>query len=132
MVLKTKIVLVAVSSVIATAAAGFLIERSAIRRQGIDLTRDTMRTAILSAENTRESIATMRTAKMFDESGLLAEAAKTSDYRQTRIFKTVPVVAAWNSLTEVAAKDGYEFRVPVTIRAIRRTSRKAKRNASSA
>ena len=112
MELKTKIVLVSVSSVIATAAAGFLIERSVIRNQGIELTRDTMRTAILSAENTRQSVAAMRTSRMFDEASLLAEAARTPDYRQTRIFKTVPVVAAWESITDVAAKDGYEFRVP--------------------
>src|ERR1019366_4084016 len=28
-----------------------------------------------------------------------------------RIYKTVPVVAAWDSITEVARKEGYEFRV---------------------
>jgi hypothetical protein len=60
MVLGTKIVIVAVGSVFITASAGLLIERSVIRKQGIEMTRDTMRATILGAENTRRSVSTMR------------------------------------------------------------------------
>jgi ABC-type transporter Mla subunit MlaD len=112
MVLRTKIVIVAVSSVFLTAAAGLAIERSVVRHQGEDMLRDTMRAVILGAENTRQAVAAMRAARVFEDSKLKAEIAKSSDYRQARIYKTVPVVAAWNSISEVAAKEGYEFRVP--------------------
>jgi ABC-type transporter Mla subunit MlaD len=110
--LGTKIVLVAVGSVVVTTAAGLAIERSVIRRQGIDLMRDTMRATILSAENTRRSVSAMRVSHSFDDAALLAESAGASDYRNTRLYNTVPVVAAWNSIAEVAVKEGYEFRVP--------------------
>ena len=112
MVLGTKIVMVALGSVVITAGAGFLIQRSVIRRQGVELTLDTMRATILSAEDTRNETAGMRSLRMFDDAKLMAEAAGASDYKQTRIFKTVPVVAAWNSIIAVAAQEGYEFRVP--------------------
>jgi methyl-accepting chemotaxis protein len=112
MVLGTKIVVVAVSSIFVTATAGLLIQRSVIRRQGIELIRDTMRATILSAENTRRSVSAMRSSRVFDDAKLKADAAGASDYRQTSIYKTVPVVAAWDSITEVATKEGYEFRVP--------------------
>ena len=111
-VLGTKIVLVAVGSVVITASAGLVIQRSVIRHQGIELIRDTMRATILGAENTRRSVSVMRGAAMFDEAKLKAEAGRTSDYRQTSLYKTVPVVAAWDSITEVAREQGYEFRVP--------------------
>jgi methyl-accepting chemotaxis protein len=112
MVLGTKIVVVAVGSVFVTATAGLLIQRSLIRRQGIELVRDTMRATILGAENTRRSVSAMRSARIFDDAKLKAEAAGVSDYRQTGLYKTVPVVAAWDSIAEVAANEGYEFRVP--------------------
>jgi hypothetical protein len=98
--------------VFVTAAAGLLIQRSVIRDQGIQLTRDTMRSTVLGAENTRRSISAMRSAHVFDEVALKAEVAGVADYRRTRIYKTVPVVAAWDSIAEVAAAQGYEFRVP--------------------
>jgi methyl-accepting chemotaxis protein len=112
MKLGTKIVLVAVGSVAITAAGGLLIQRSVIRRQGIELTRDTMRATILSAENARRTVSAMRVARVFDDARLKAELAGVSDYKQTDLYKTVPVVAAWNSIGEVAKREDYEFRVP--------------------
>jgi methyl-accepting chemotaxis protein len=111
MILRTKILAIAVGSVAVTAATGLLIQRSVIRRQGIELTRDTMREAILSAENARNSIAALRGAGAFDEAKLAADLAKVSDYKQAKLYQTVPVVAAWNSIAQVAAKEKYEFRV---------------------
>jgi len=111
MVLRTKIVGITVGSIVLTVTAGLLIQRSVIRNQGIEALRGSMRTTILSAESTRRSVSQMRSERMFDDAKLKADAAKTSDYRQTSFYKTVPVVAAWNSIIEVAAKEGYEFRV---------------------
>jgi methyl-accepting chemotaxis protein len=111
-VLGTKILFVAVGSVFVTAIAGLLIQRSVIRRQGIDEIRETMRATILGAENTRQSVSAMRASHMFDDDKLIAEAKGAADYRQTRVYRTVPVVAAWDSIGEVAKQQGYEFRVP--------------------
>ena len=110
--LRTKIVTIAVGSVVATAAGGLLVQRSLVRRQGIDMIRDDMRAVILGAENARQSVAGMRAAQVFDEAALKEDLKRASDYKQAKIFRTVPVVAGWNSIADVAAKEGYEFRVP--------------------
>lgn len=110
--LGTKIVAIAVGSVFVTASAGLLIQRSVIRTQGIALIRDSMRSTILGAENTRQSVSAMRRAGVFDDARLKADAAGVSDYRRTSIYKTVPVVAAWESIADVASRQNYEFRVP--------------------
>jgi hypothetical protein len=110
--LGTKIVLIAVGSVVITAAAGFVIQRSVIRRQGLDSIRETMRATILIAEETRRSVASMRSSHSFDDAALQAELAGTADYKSSRIYRTVPIVAAWNSISQVATAEGYEFRVP--------------------
>jgi hypothetical protein len=112
MQLQTRIVSIAVGSIFATAVAGLLIQRSVIRSEGVDLVRDTMRATLLSAENTRQSVSAMRTAGDFDDVKLKAGIAAAADYRDTSIYPTVPVVAAWNSITDVAKKENFEFRVP--------------------
>jgi methyl-accepting chemotaxis protein len=110
--LGTKIVAISVGSILFTTAAGLLVQRSVIEREGIEATRDTMRSMILGAEDTRQSVSAMRTAQVFNDEKLEAELKNTSDFRQSSIYSTVPVVAAWNSIKEVAAREGYEFRVP--------------------
>jgi methyl-accepting chemotaxis protein len=96
----------------AAAVASLLVERSVIRDQGLELVRHDMRSIVLSAENTRESMAALNVEKAFDEPSLLAELRKTSDFRSTRIYNTIPVVAAWKNIQRVATSQGYEFRVP--------------------
>jgi methyl-accepting chemotaxis protein len=54
----------------------------------------------------------MNTGGSFDRQGLLAEVRKASDFRNTRLYSTIPVVAAWKAIEHVAAKEGYEFRIP--------------------
>ncbi len=111
MELGKKIVGIAVGSIFATAAAGLLIQRSVIRQEGITMTRDAMRVALISAENTRKSVSAMRMAGSFDDAKLLDNLRTTTDYRQASIYPTIPVVAAWISISAVAEKEGYGFRV---------------------
>lgn len=76
--------------------------------------RDSMRATILGAENTRQSVSNMRKQHMFDDKSLRQEALGAPDYRQTRLYQTVPVVAAWTALRDVASKEGLAFRVPAS------------------
>ncbi len=112
MKLGTKIVAISAGSIFFTAAAGLLIQRSVIRREGIQGTYSTMRAMVLGAENTRESISALRAAGVYDDAKLQAELKTTSDFRQATIYSTVPVVAAWKSIGHVAEEEGYTFRVP--------------------
>jgi methyl-accepting chemotaxis protein len=110
--LGQKIVSICVGSIVVTAATGLLIQRSVIRSSGINDIRETMRASLLSAESTRSSISALRGSGAFDDAKMEAEAKTSSDYRTTRIYPTVPVVAAWNEIQDVATKEGYVFRVP--------------------
>ncbi len=112
MTLGNKIVCGALAAVMVTAIAGILVQRTVIREQGIQLTRNTMRTAILEAENVRESISGLRQANVFNQERMLEEIKKTSDFRTTGAYQTVPVVAAWRAIEKVAAVEGYQFRIP--------------------
>lgn len=112
MKLGSKIILAALGAVFVSVAVGLLVQRQVIRNQGINMTRDTMRVAILQAENTRESISALNRAGAFDRNSLIAEYKKNGDLRSSALYKTVPVVAAWNAIEETAQKEQFEFRVP--------------------
>ncbi len=95
-----------------TAIAGLLVQRSIIRRQGIGLTRDTMRAVLLEAENVRSANSNLVSARAYDYPKLMGAAKHASDFRETLLYKTVPVVAAWKAIELAAADQGYEFRIP--------------------
>ena len=112
MKLGTKIITAAIGAVVISVAAGLLVQRSIIYKQGIELTRDTMRAAVVEAENVRESVSALNKRNAFDRTALLAEYKKSGDLRNATIYSTIPVVAAWKAIEVVAQKEGYDFRVP--------------------
>jgi methyl-accepting chemotaxis protein len=112
MKIGTKIIVAALAAVVLCVVVGLFVQRKVIRDQGIALTRDTMRVAIMEAESTRESIAGLNRRNAFDRAALLADFQKSSDMRETTLYKTVPVVAAWTALEQIAEKEKFEFRVP--------------------
>ena len=71
-----------------------------------------MRAIVLSAESNRQSLGALTAGKAFDRKALLMEFRAAPDFRQTRLFKTIPVVAAWTAIQKVADEQGYVFRVP--------------------
>ncbi|HLP78400.1 MAG TPA: methyl-accepting chemotaxis protein [Candidatus Paceibacterota bacterium] len=112
MKLGTKIIIAALGAVILSVAVGLLVQRHVIRTQGIELTRNTMRSVVLEAENVRESISALNKENAFDKPALINEYKKSGDLRNSTIYNTIPVVAAWKAIEEAAQKEGYEFRIP--------------------
>ena len=112
MKLGNKILLTALGAVFATTAVGLLIQHSVIRAQGIEMTHAAMRNAVIEAESVRESVAQLNRRKAFDRPALLDEAHKASDLRATTLYRTIPVVAAWNVIEELCKQQNYEFRLP--------------------
>ena len=110
MKLGTKIISAAIGAIAISVLVGLIVQRSIIRDQGIELTRNTMRAAVLEAENVRASISALNDS--FDKPKLLAEYKKTGDLRGSTLYDTIPVVAAWQAIAKVAEKEGFEFRVP--------------------
>ena len=112
MTLGGKIVGGVLGAVVATMAVGLLVQRSAIRKQGIDGMVSTMRSAIVEAESVRESVSELGTRQAFDRDRLVKEFQANRDLRSSTLYQTVPVVAAWLGIQRVAKQEGFEFRIP--------------------
>ncbi len=110
--ISTRAVLLAWAAVAITATAAELIQRSIIRSQGIVLEQNAMRNLVLSAESTRDGFSALNGGAAFDRKSLLAEVRNTRDIRSTRLYNTIPIVAAWKNIQQVADKNGYTFRTP--------------------
>jgi len=110
--ISTRVVVIAWAAVIITAAAGILIQRSIIRSQGLALEENAMRSMVLSAESARDKMSALNGLGAFDHASLVAEVRTASDIRSTRFYNTIPVVAAWKMIQQVADKEGYVFRTP--------------------
>ena len=67
------------------------------------------------AEQAMKHMEGLQANEVFITETLIAEAtaemARSGDYRRTRIFKTIPVVAGWTAAEEAARKEGVDFRV---------------------
>ena len=112
MKIGTQILLIAFAAISATVAAGLAIQSRIIRDQGIELTRDAMRAAIVEAENVRGTISGLGQSGAFDREKLLADYRRSGDLRGSTLYQTIPVVAAWNAIQKVADENGWKFRVP--------------------
>ncbi|MBL9128097.1 MAG: DUF3365 domain-containing protein [Verrucomicrobiales bacterium] len=113
MKIRTKIVGACCGAVLISVAVGLAVQKRVIRDEGIELTRNTMRAAILEAEHVRESISQLGNHGAFDSARLLAEQkASGKPLAQSTLYRTIPVVAAWEAIQKVAEREGYRFRVP--------------------
>jgi methyl-accepting chemotaxis protein len=112
MKLGTKIITAAIGSIAISVVVGLIVQRNVILNQGIELTRNTMRAAVLEAENVRESISRLNKRNAFDQARLVAEFKKDGDLRGSTLYHTIPVVAAWEAIEQVARKEHFQFRVP--------------------
>ncbi len=110
--LGTKILAAAVAAVVVTAGVSLMIQRSVIREQGIGMTKQAMRNAVLEAESVRNTIGDLNAGGAFDRKALLDEYKSGVPLRETQLYKTIPVVAAWEAIGKLAEEEGYDFRVP--------------------
>lgn len=112
MKIGTKIVVASLLAILLTVGIALVVQKFTIQRQGVDLIIETMRAAVVEAENVRESISRLGEGGAFDRKKLLAEYQASGDLRSSTLYRTIPVVAAWEAIAKVAAQAGYEFRVP--------------------
>lgn len=112
MKLGNKIIAIALSAIAVSVSAGLFVQNIVIHEQGIDLTRETMREALIEAENVRASISRLGERGAFDRAKLLEEYKRSPDPRATTLYDTIPVVAAWRAVEAVAEDKGWKFRVP--------------------
>ena len=110
--IASRSVAIACVAVAVSTLTGLIIQRSVIRSEGITLVREAMRGIVISAESMRGAVSAMNNGGSFDRNSLAAELKRTTEYRKTRIYNTIPVVAAWKAIQHVADERGYDFRTP--------------------
>jgi methyl-accepting chemotaxis protein len=110
--LKKIIVLLLSASTVITMAVCLLSEKNLVAEQGSKSLRGVMRTMMESAESSRQATATLRRLGAFDDGQLTEKSKNHASFRDSTLYQTVPVVAAWQSIRSVAEKEGYTFRVP--------------------
>jgi methyl-accepting chemotaxis protein len=59
----------------------------------------------------RQSISQLGASGAFDRAKLLEEYRRSGDLRNSTLYKTIPVVAAWEAAGKAAKEDGFDFRV---------------------
>ena len=111
MKLGAKIIVGAASALVVGVTCGLLIQRQVIRRQGIELTQASMRAVLIEGEQVRASFSILNRSRAFDMTRLSEELKSGVPLRESMLYRTIPVVAAWKAIEEVAQKEGYEFRV---------------------
>ncbi|MBI2511460.1 MAG: DUF3365 domain-containing protein [Opitutae bacterium] len=112
MKIGTKIIAGTLLAVLLTVTVTLVVQNVVIHRQGASLTIATMRAAIVEAEHVRESISRLGQGGAFDRKKLLAEYRASGDLRSSTLYRTIPVVAAWEAIAKAAQQEGFEFRVP--------------------
>lgn len=112
MKLGSRIIAGAATALILGVACSLWIQRQIIRRQGIEMTRASMRAVVIEGEQVRASVSMMNQNKAFDLPHLMEEIKSGTPIRESTLYRTIPVVAAWQAIGEVAKKEGYDFRIP--------------------
>lgn len=112
MKLKTKIILAMGFVLLGSSVIFLFVLRSVMEKEAIDLTREKMRDTVIQAETIRDNIALINERGGFDEAALIEELGSVQSYDQSTAYRTIPVVAAWESIQRVAEKEGFHFRVP--------------------
>lgn len=83
-----------------------------MEREGLAQKEMQLKTVLKQAESVKEHISQLSQSGGFDFEKLVAEAKGQSDYRDSVLYQTIPVVAAWKTIEKVAAEDGMTLRTP--------------------
>ncbi|MCS6971051.1 MAG: methyl-accepting chemotaxis protein [Planctomycetota bacterium] len=109
--ISTRIVVTAVVAVAITAVGGVLTSYLTLRQRQIDETQARMRSILMQAEAVRERFDALHAAEAFNVERMRGDLERKS-LRETELYRTIPVVAAWDSIRPVAEAAGYRFATP--------------------
>ena len=119
MKIGTKILLGGTIATVAATVAAIIVVFFMLKNKHIEEGMADMSKAIMSAENVRKNMDALHSANGFDLDKLIAKAKadypgqRLGDiYEKTALYKTIPVVSAWESIQSVAEKSNYTFLTP--------------------
>jgi methyl-accepting chemotaxis protein len=114
MKLGTKILLAAAVAVVIATAASIVVTSLALREKQITGTHKVMESMILQAETVRENFDKLHTNQAFDLKAMTAQLKAGKSLRESDLYNTIPVVAAWKSVSSVAGEAGFDFHTPTS------------------
>jgi len=119
MKLSTKIIVATAIAVLATGLGTTVTVYKLSQKNRINALRAEMSTILRQAETVADKMDVLHRTKSFDYTSLTARAKETAHgrplseiYRETALYNTIPIVAAWETARKSAAENGYEFFTP--------------------
>ena len=113
MKISSRIMTSAAIAVLVTTLGSIAVTFVILRGQQVEQTREVMRSMIVQSETVRENFDRLHTQGAFDLPTMKA-ALKTTTLRKSELYATIPVVAAWQSITPVAKAAQFSFRTPTS------------------
>ena len=111
MKIGTKIIASTVVLILVISFVSALLEREVVREQGVEMVEEEMRMMIEQANNVRQTMSKLVESDAFDMKKLVSDYHREGDLYNSTLYKTIPVVAAWDSVNAVASKNDFTFRV---------------------
>jgi methyl-accepting chemotaxis protein len=114
--LSTKIILAVIAILLFSAAISMYYQEIVIKKSLLAEEINRSRELTVFCEQTRIFLSKLRGLGVFDDEKMMAELetdlAENKTYSDTKIFLTIPVVAAWTAAEAKARELGYQFRIP--------------------
>jgi methyl-accepting chemotaxis protein len=94
--------------------SGLFIQEYVVRNQGVSLIREQMEGTVQQAEAVRQEMSTLWEEEAIAKEQLLTEyqSLGREKLRESTIYTTIPIVAAWTSIEKIAKEQQFDFRIP--------------------
>ncbi|MBF0395434.1 MAG: DUF3365 domain-containing protein, partial [Desulfobacterales bacterium] len=114
--IATKVILIVFAILLVSYSVTIFYQSSMLQKSYLSKEVDKSRTITTFCEQFRTFIGELRNSEAFNDNILLKELLEDikagKKYYETKMYKTVPVVAAWTAAKYKASELNYEFRVP--------------------
>ncbi len=112
MTLSTKITLCAAGGVVLATLAAIGTVYAISHANRVNELRGRMSSTLQQSQTVMENMDTLHQGGAFDQAALVKTLKQSSDFRSTTFYKAIPVVAAWDSVSHIAAASGFVFLTP--------------------
>lgn len=112
--ISSKFIVIIVLSITITVFVGFFTLSSILEKSVAKGFREEMRAVLLQAESTTDHMSNLGQSGAFDFEHKLKEDLErvgVANYRQSLLYKTVPVVSAWDSVRKAIKDTKIQFRI---------------------
>jgi methyl-accepting chemotaxis protein len=111
--LSSRVLFGAALTIVITASVCVLVSRQIVENQIETMLEEEMNGFLVQADSITSSVGDFWTSESFDKESLLADLERVGaeDFRNSKFYKTIPVVAAWDAVNEASVESGMEFHI---------------------